>query len=387
MINNRKYKIVYCTPALYSAGGVERVVSVKASYFAEVYGYDVTIIVTEGQGRECFFPLSDKVRVINLQLGFEDLWRASFLKKILLYFKKQRRYKQLLTTELMRLRPDITISVLRREINFINSIPDGSKKIGELHVNRSNYRNFTGHDNNVIKQQFARFWMKNLIGHLKQLDKMVVLTESAKKDWSELTNVTLIPDPLPFKVDEVSSLTCKRVVSIGRYAYEKGNDLLLRAWAKIQDVCDDWVLDIYGVGDQTPYRHIFQELGVDDRRCHLHESLANVQDAYLNSSLFALPSRFEGFSLVAIEAMTCGLPVVSFDCENGPRNIICDGQNGFLVQPFDVDAFAERLLMLIRDEELRHKMGAEARQSSRQYQIEDIALRWKSLFEEVMGEQ
>ena len=387
MINNRKYKIVYCTPALYSAGGVERVVSVKASYFAEVYGYDVTIIVTEGQGRECFFPLSDKVRVINLQLGFEDLWRASFLKKILLYFKKQRRYKQLLTTELMRLRPDITISVLRREINFINSIPDGSKKIGELHVNRSNYRNFTGHDNNVIKRQFARFWMKNLIGHLKQLDKMVVLTESAKKDWSELTNVTLIPDPLPFKVDEVSSLTCKRVVSIGRYAYEKGNDLLLRAWAKIQDVCDDWVLDIYGVGDQTPYRHIFQELGVDDRRCHLHESLANVQDAYLNSSLFALPSRFEGFSLVAIEAMTCGLPVVSFDCENGPRNIICDGQNGFLVQPFDVDAFAERLLMLICDEELRHKMGAEARQSSRQYQIEDIALRWKSLFEEVMGEQ
>lgn len=387
MINNRKYKIVYCTPALYSAGGVERVISVKASYFAEVYRYDVTIIVTEGQGRECFFPLSDKVRVINLQLAFEDLWRASFLKKVLLYFKKQRRYKQLLSTELMRLRPDITISVLRREINFINSIPDGSRKIGELHVNRSNYRNFTGNDSNIVKRQFARFWMKNLIGHLKQLNRMVVLTESAKKDWSELSNVTLIPDPLPFTVDEVSSLTFKRVTSIGRYAYEKGNDLLLRAWAKIQDFCDDWELDIYGVGDQTPYRHIFQELGVDDRRCHLHNSISDVKKAYLSSSLFALPSRFEGFSLVAIEAMACGLPVVSFDCENGPRNIISDGQNGFLVQPFDVDIFAERLLTLIRDEELRQKMGAEARQSSLHYQIEDIALRWNSLFEEVMGEQ
>ena len=387
MINNRKYKIVYCTPALYSAGGVERVISVKASYFAEVYRDDVTIIVTEGQGRECFFPLSDKVRVINLQLAFEDLWRASFLKKVLLYFKKQRRYKQLLSTELMRLRPDITISVLRREINFINSIPDGSRKIGELHVNRSNYRNFTGNDSNIVKRQFARFWMKNLIGHLKQLNRMVVLTESAKKDWSELSNVTLIPDPLPFTVDEVSSLTFKRVTSIGRYAYEKGNDLLLRAWAKIQDFCDDWELDIYGVGDQTPYRHIFQELGVDDRRCHLHNSISDVKKAYLSSSLFALPSRFEGFSLVAIEAMACGLPVVSFDCENGPRNIIRDGQNGFLVQPFDVDIFAERLLTLIRDEELRQKMGAEARQSSLHYQIEDIALRWNSLFEEVMGEQ
>ena len=256
MINNQKYKIVYCTPALYSAGGVERVVSVKASYFAEVYGYDVTIIVTEGQGRECFFPLSDKVRVINLQLGFEDLWRASFLKKVLLYFKKQRRYKQLLTIELMRLRPDITISVLRREINFINSIPDGSKKIGELHVNRSNYRNFIGNDSNIIKRQFARFWMNNLIGHLKQLDRMVVLTESAKKDWSELSNVTLIPDPLPFMVDEVSSLIFKRVICIGRYDFDKGNDLLLNAWARVEKQVPEWILDIYGNGNTEAYQQL-----------------------------------------------------------------------------------------------------------------------------------
>lgn len=387
MMNNRKYKIVYCTPALYSAGGVERVVSVKASYFAEVYGYDVTIIVTEGQGRECFFPLSDKVRVINLQLGFEDLWCVSFLKKILLYFKKQRRYKQLLTIELMRLRPDITISVLRREINFINSIPDGSRKIGELHVNRSNYRNFTGNDSNIIKRQFARFWMKNLIGHLKQLDRMVVLTESAKNDWSELSNVTLIPDPLPFTADEVSPLTFKRLVCIGRYDYDKGNDLLLNAWARVEKQILEWKLDIFGNGNMETYQQLMVQLGIDSSRCHLHGPITEVKREYLQSSLFVLPSRYEGFGLVLIEAMACGLPVVSFDCENGPRNIIRDGQNGFLVQAFDVDAFAERLLTLIRNEELRYKMGAEARQSSRQYQIEDIALRWKSLFEEVMGEQ
>ena len=386
-MNNRKYKIVYCTPALYSAGGVERVVSVKASYFAEVYGYDVTIIVTEGQGRECFFPLSDKVRVINLQLGFEDLWCVSFLKKILLYFKKQRRYKQLLTIELMRLRPDITISVLRREINFINSIPDGSRKIGELHVNRSNYRNFTGNDSNIIKRQFARFWMKNLIGHLKQLDRMVVLTESAKNDWSELSNVTLIPDPLPFTADEVSPLTFKRLVCIGRYDYDKGNDLLLNAWARVEKQILEWKLDIFGNGNMETYQQLMVQLGIDSSRCHLHGPITEVKREYLQSSLFVLPSRYEGFGLVLIEAMACGLPVVSFDCENGPRNIIRDGQNGFLVQAFDVDAFAERLLTLIRNEELRYKMGAEARQSSRQYQIEDIALRWKSLFEEVMGEQ
>lgn len=387
MIEERNYKIVYCAPALYSAGGVERVVSLKASYFAEVFGYDVTIIVTEGQGRACFFPLSNKVRVINLQLGFEDLWRVSFIKKILLYLKKQRQYKKLLSTELMRIRPDITISVLRREINFINSIPDGSRKIGELHVNRSNYRNFIGQDSNFIKCVFSRYWMNNLVKHLKRLDRMVVLTATAQNDWPELSNVTLIPDPLPFKVENFSLLSTKRVISIGRYAYEKGNDLLLRVWAKVQERCHDWVLDIYGVGDQTPYRHLFQELGIDDRRCHLYDSLTDVQNAYLNSSIFVLPSRFEGFSLVIIEAMACGVPVVSFDCENGPRNIITDGQNGFLVPPFDIDVYAERLLTLMQHEDLRQKMGTEARQTSYQYQIEDIALRWKALFDDVVTGQ
>jgi glycosyltransferase involved in cell wall biosynthesis len=387
MIEERNYKIVYCAPALYSAGGVERVVSLKASYFAEVFGYDVTIIVTEGQGRACFFPLSNKVRVINLQLGFEDLWRVSFIKKILLYLKKQRQYKKLLSTELMRIRPDITISVLRREINFINSIPDGSRKIGELHVNRSNYRNFIGQDSNFIKCVFSRYWMNNLVKHLKRLDRMVVLTATAQNDWPELSNVTLIPDPLPFKVENVSSLTTKRVICIGRYAYEKGIDLLLRVWAKVQDRGHDWVLDIYGVGDQTSYRHLFQELGIDDRRCHLYDSLTDVQNAYLNSSIFVLPSRFEGFSMVIIEAMSCGVPVVSFDCENGPRNIITNGQNGFLVPPFDIDVYAERLLTLMQNDKLRQSMGLRARQTSYQYQIEDIALRWKALFDEVVTGQ
>lgn len=383
-MNNKKYKICYCTPALYSAGGVERVVSVKASYFAEVYQYDVTIIVTEGKDRDCFFPLSDKVKVVNLNLGFEELWKASFIKKVFLYLIKQFKYRRLLKSELMRIRPDITISVLRREINFINSIHDGSHKIGELHVNRSNYRNFTTRDSNLAKRLFAHFWMNNLVKHLKQLDRMVVLTEDAKRDWSELSNVRLIPDPIPFIVDQVSTLTSRRVVSIGRYAYEKGNDLLLRAWAKVEKSCQDWTLDIYGMGNQVPYKALMHELCIDEARCHLHGSLIDVKEVYLGSSIFTLPSRFEGFGLVIIEAMACGVPVVAFDCENGPRNIITNNQNGILVKPFDIDDYADSLLRLMQDHQLRSQMGNQAFESSKQYYIEDIALQWKELFDEVM---
>ena len=383
----RNYKIVYCTPALYSAGGVERVVSVKASYFADVYGYDVTIIITEGKGRESFFPLSSKVDVINLNLGFEELWKASFIKKIFLYLKKQRQFKKLLKQELIRIRPDFTISVLRREINFLNEIRDGSRKIGELHVNRSNYRNFDKRNSNIIKSLFARFWMHSLIGHLRKLDKMVVLTEDAKVDWPELKNVFLIPDPLPFRVETVSDLSAKRIISIGRYAYEKGNDLLLQAWAKVEKKCREWSLDIYGMGNQAPYRQQMKELGVDESRCHLYGSLPNVKEEYLRSSIFALPSRFEGFGLVIIEAMSCGLPVVTFNCENGPRNILTDGENGYLIPPFDVDAYAEKLIRLILDETLRREIGANARKSSQRYAIDDIANQWKQLFEELDQEK
>jgi glycosyltransferase involved in cell wall biosynthesis len=382
-MNQRRYKICYCAPALYSAGGVERVVSFKASYFAEVYNYDVTIIVTEGKGRNCFFPLSDKVKVVNLNLGFEELWKASFIKKVFLYLVKQLKYRRMLKSELIRIRPDITISVLRREINFINSIPDGSHKIGELHVNRSNYRNFTSRDNNFVKRFFARFWMNDLLRHLKKLDRMVVLTEDAKRDWPELSNVQLIPDPIPFKVDQVSTLSSKRIVSIGRYAYEKGNDLLLKAWAMVENQCQGWTLDIYGQGNQTPYRELMQELGIDESYCRLHGSITDVKNIYQGSSIFTLPSRFEGFGLVIIEAMACGVPVVTFDCENGPRNIIANNLDGILVKPFDVDEYAECLLRLIQDDQLRCQMGKRAHESSQRYLIEDIAQKWKDLFDEI----
>ena len=125
-MQNRPLKIVYCTPALYMAGGVERVLTLKANYFAEHFGYDITIILTEGKDKPLFYPLSDRIKIVNLNVNFEELWTCSFVKKVSVYLSKQRIFKKRLTAELMRIRPDITVSLLRREINFINDIKDGS---------------------------------------------------------------------------------------------------------------------------------------------------------------------------------------------------------------------------------------------------------------------
>lgn len=379
------YKIVFCTPALYSAGGVERMVSCKANYFSEVLGHEVAIILTEGKERKPFFPLSERIKVINLGLDFEQLWNAPFWRKAALYIRKQRRYKQLLTAELTRLQPDITISTLRREINFLADIDDGSAKIGELHLNRKNFRMFDNQRRNVLLRLFECWWKDNLIGHLRKLDRFVVLTENSAQEWPELDNVAMIPDFVPITPKTTEKSHEKRVVSIGRYSYEKGYDLLLEAWALVEKQFADWRLDIYGMGDRSAYERLAERLGIDRSRCRLNSSVEDVSAAYQSCSIFALSSRFEGFGLVLVEAMASEVPVIAFNCPNGPTELIDDGINGLLVPASSVKVYAEKLAMLMRDETLRKRLGSNGREKAVQhYTIERIAAQWEQLFDELM---
>lgn len=383
MEEQKKYKIVYVTPALYMAGGVERVLTLKANYFAEQFGYDITIILTEGKDKPLFYPLSPKVKVINFDLNFEELWTCSFLKKIWVYLPKQYRFKKLLTAELMRIRPDITISLLRRDINFITEIKDGSKKIGELHVNRDNYRNFKTEKAGIVKKLFASFWSANLVSHLIKLDKLVVLTVKDREAWTELNNVKVIPNPLSFTPHQISTQTNKRVIAVARYSHEKGIDLLLKAWAITERETDEWRLDIFGDGNREPFEQLIDQLGIDRKRCALHGRTNNVEQEYVNSSLFVLSSRFEGFGMVILEAMACGLPVVAFDCPWGPRSIISDGEDGLLVENGNVVSLSSNLSKLMNNDSLRLLMSKACANKVNNYKIESIASQWQSLFNEV----
>ena len=382
-MDNKRLKIVYLTPALYMAGGVERVLTLKANYFAEHFGYDVTIVLTEGKDKPLFYPLSEKIKVVNLGIGFEVLWHCSFLKKILVYLHKQRIYKRKLTDELMSIRPDVTVSLLRREINFINGIKDGSRKIGELHINRANYRNFQTENVSVVKRFFATLWSHSLLSHLRKLDKLVVLTEKDKESWTELHNVVTIPDPLSFEPSSVSPLKEKRIVAVARYSHEKGIDLLLKAWAKVEKNCSEWRLDVYGDGDRDVYEQLIEQLQINRSRCCLHGRTNDVEKEYNRSSLFVLSSRFEGFGMVITEAMACGLPVVAFDCPWGPRFIILDEEDGLLVENGNVEQLAQAIVRLIRHPELRQRMSEKALCNVQRFKMDLIAQRWKTLFDEV----
>lgn len=378
---SRQYRIVYCTPALYLAGGMERVLTQKANYFAEHFGYDITIILTDGKDKPFFYPLSDKVKIVNLNIGFEELWTCSFFKKIFIYLKKQYQYKKLLKKELIRIRPDITVSMLRREINFINDIKDGSKKVGEIHINRANFRNFEAKDENFIKRMFAKVWMSDLTKKLQRLDRFVVLTEKDREAWVELNNVCVIPNPLSFAPQKPSMLTEKRVIAVGRYCHEKGYDLLLKAWCIVQQSIADWRLEIFGEGDRSQYEEMISSLNIDRHRCILNGRSSHIQDEFKKSSFAVCSSKFEGFGLVITEAMACGLPVVSFDCPWGPRAIIKDGEDGLLVENGNVEKLAEALIMMIKHPERRQAMADKAVENVKRFSIDQIAGMWKSLFD------
>lgn len=381
MKQEKRYKIVYCTPSLYMAGGVERVLTLKANYFADIYGYDITIITTDGKQRPNFFPLSEKIRVVNLDINFEEMWHRSFLFRLCLYIIKVRKFKNGLSKELSRIKPDFTISLLRREINFLTDIHDGSKKIGEIHINRAHYRNFTPNRSNPLKVLFSKYWMYGLVKKVRNLDRFVVLTEYDRLAWQEIPRVDVIPNPLPFYPKVISSVRKKRVIAVGRYFDEKGYDLLLQSWSIVEKTVFDWELIIFGEGNKPYYEKIASSLGLDRKRCILNDSISDVQSEYLSSSLFVCTSRFEGFGMGIIEAMACGLPVVAFDCLWGPRSIITDGEDGLLVENGNVNKMAETLIMLMNNPQSIKSMAQNARKNVQRFDIDIIAEKWRKLFD------
>jgi len=374
-------RILYIYGGFYSPNGMSAIISQKINYLAEHTDNEMYVVLTEHPELPWFYQLSDKVHVKYIEVNFDDLDTMPLFKKVINYWYKQRRYKRKLTQYIMELQPDITVSITRREINFLNDIPDGSKKIAEIHFTRSFYRQFKkNYFPTFINQWISRIWMNSLIANLKLLDKFIVLTEEDSHNWPELDNVIVIPNFISSMPEIKSKGNNKRVISAGRYDPVKGFDLLIDAWTIVSQRHPDWQLDIYGPGNNKAYQELADRKGVSDS-LHCNSSVNNLFGLYAESSIYVLSSRSEGFGLVLFEALGTGLPVVSFACPCGPRDIIENGVNGLLAENGNVQDLAEKICYMMEHEEERRQMGRNAIPSVNKFQKHIVMQKWIELFD------
>jgi len=378
-------KIVYYLPSLVASGGIERIITFKANYFAEHFeNYDITIITSEQMGEKPYFELSPKVKHIDIDVPIDRPYSQSRLKKYVAYPYRYYLFKNRLSKTLKLLSADIFISTMRRELNFINDLKDGSIKIGEFHVTRSAYGSETIQSRNFIVKLLKKYFSSLFISNISKLKKVVLLTNEEMYNWPHLNNAIVIPNPIAnIQNNNISNCMSKQVIAVGRYVHQKGFDMLISAWQKVREKHSDWILNIYGEGDlKKDYEQQITELGLTEN-CFLKEPVKNIFDKYAESSIFLLSSRYEGFGMVIVEAMSCGLPVVSFSCPCGPKDIINDDDNGLLVEPNDVVQFANRINYLIENERSRVNMGKNALLCAEKYRIGNVAGLWCNLFESI----
>ncbi len=366
-------KIAYTISGLFNSGGMENILLQKANYLADVLNYEVSIITTDQNDLPIFFKKSEKIRVIDLGINYNDsknsrLWQ---IKKLSLLKRHKIRLKEVLQKEQF----DIVISLMDFDFSFLYKIKDGSKKIVEFHFQR--YYKVARAQNRIlaILQYLRTFRWKKIISHY---DRFIVLTQEDRKQWGKLENICVIPNFCNKKGDGITSLTSKRVLSIGRADYQKGFDMLVKAWRIVHKSYPDWELAIIGGGDKSELIKQIDDYELDGS-IKLYPPTGEIEKEYLNSSLYVLSSRYEGLPLVLLEAISYGMPIVSFTCPCGPSDIVKPAF-GSLVPRNDIKELSSAIIFWLANPHQRIDASEAALCESKNYCKENIMKKWDSLF-------
>ena len=378
-------RIAYLTDSVSEIGGLQCVTVLKVNALADVPGNEVWLVLTDDT-KTHFHSVSPKVHIIDLDVNYyEDDWKSDInvLKGIIF---KRLRHKRLLREVLHSVKPDVVISTGTSEKNLILRIKGNWATVREIHSVR-NYRHLTAAG---LFQKLSAY-AGDLLDYglsIRKNDRIVVLTEEDKENnWKGYDNVVVIPNPVMPVSAPPSPLTENRIAAVGRLVPIKGFSYLIRSFKKVSESFPDWELDIWGEGGlKSVLKEEIDKNGLTGKVC-LRGTSNSVQQELPACSIYVCTALFDGFGLSILEAMSCGLPVVSFDCDYGPRAMIEDGKDGFLVPVGNIEMLGERICRLIENEELRKKMGAAALEKSKRYSADRVIGMWMDLFKELCKEK
>ena len=382
-------KIVYCINCILGTGGMERVLVNRVNYLVEKFDYEIYIVTSdEKNDKKPFFKLNPKVKIIPLEINlFEGLHHNFFIRKYQLR-KKTDMFLNKLTKVVNEIKPDVLVSMGDHSRGIVWKVNYPCKKYVENHFNKKYIiegREIS--DKETLKKKVKNFYREKKAKKLiENYDAFLVLTEEDKINWEgnrkNNKKIKVINNPLTFYPEQNSLLDGKTIISLGKLHEQKGYDLLIDVWEKVNKVFPEWTLKIYGEGEERKkLQEKIDRKGLDT--CFkLMGKTENVYEKLLESSLYVMSSRYEGMPMVLIEAMSCGLPLISFDCPCGPKDIIKNGENGYVCSFGNLDEMANKIITLIQNDNLRKKMGEKSKELSKNYSEEKIMKQWKELYEE-----
>jgi glycosyltransferase involved in cell wall biosynthesis len=372
----------------YGMGGTVRATFNLADELA--LRHDVEVVSVFRHRNRPFLPHSNRVRLtdlVDLRPAAKRWWRFGFASRLKkpsrLFHPEERAYSNFnaesdraLKKYLAEMQTDILVTT-RAGLNIAAAqlARDGVILVGQEHLH------FGAHKPGILEE--IRTWYP-------KLDAVITLTDADHTEYEQIldghpTRVYAIGNGLPDTPRPQSRLDNRVVLAAGRLVKVKGYDRLLDAFAKVVEKRPDWKLRIYGDGTQGV------KLSTRARSLGLHNNVAfmgstsDVEGELAKASIHVVTSRFEGFGMTIVEAFAAGVPVVSFDCPQGPREIITSGHDGILVPDGDIDAFADALLSLMGSPDEMRRLADNGKETALRYRIPEVADRWDEAFTDLRG--
>lgn len=380
-------RIVYIIDKLSSKGGVERIFSEKMSYLVTHYDYDVSVI-TYSQFPETMpncYNLSDKVKQIYLCIPSHLQYQYSYPKRLWIKWKYARLLRQRLEETVNNIKPDIVIATGSTLADVVCRIKCKAAKIIESHEARIFTKSFyLYYDYSLISTFYLKLYRKRYLKVIeKKADVVVSLTKNDANNWRKAKRVEVIPNFSIMPISKLSNGDIKRIIAVGRLEWQKGFDRLINIWELAASKHSDWKLDIFGEGSQElNLRNDIKEANISN--ISIHPFTKEISQEYAESSIFVVTSRYEGFSLVLLEALRHGVPCITFDCPYGPSDLVDNEKCGYVIENGNIGLFAEKLNYLMDHPEKRKQFSIAAINKARSYHVDTIMNQWKSLFESLL---
>ncbi len=382
-------KLLYILGNLINKAGVERIMTQKINYLAET-GHDISLLTTDQNNQPLSFPISKNVHYLSVNAPIPSRTDYSFFKWLSLFYNARSVFAKVINSVVMEELPDIIICTTYSfdVLDLLTRICHKKriKLIIESHIQLTNVFMQPRLAYNSILSFYGKIHDHYILHHIRKASMLVCLTNEDMKSWKKLLieNVCVVPNMITIRPPKTINYSVKRIIAVGRYSEQKGFDMLIKAWGKLSPKFKDWHLYIFGNEDRAPYEEMAKTEKCQDT-CHCMPVTEDIATEYGKSSIFVMSSRYEGMPLVLIEAMSSGLACVSYNCPNGPSDIINDGIDGLLAINGDVDDLTNKMEALICNESLRSKMGTTAKHNIERYSPNAIMQQNMMLYHRILN--